>query len=146
MSPWPFEAPHRDPLESPPATVRTKQRARFVQRQEPQRERLCCPGFRRNWIFSIKSNPPAFGRSRAYWEAADLLAPRSSAWGDQHGPQGGLGSSYPWVVADEGDPHLLLPDGKVAGFAPQLYTLDGASYESVQVRPNRRSLWPTLVR
>ena len=50
------------------------------------------------------------------------------------------------MVADEGDPHLLLPDGKVAGFAPQLYTLDGASYESVQVRPNRRSLWPTLVR
>ena len=48
------------------------------------------------------------------------------------------------MVADEGDPHLLLPDGKVAGFAPQLYTLDGASYESVQVRPNRRSLGQTL--
>ena len=43
------------------------------------------------------------------------------------------------MVADESDPHLLLPDGKVAGFAPQLYTLDGASYESVQVRPNTRS-------
>ena len=35
MSPWPFEAPHRDPPRVSPATVRAKQRARFVQRQEP---------------------------------------------------------------------------------------------------------------
>ena len=44
------------------------------------------------------------------------------------------GGPVPWVSADDGDPRLVLPNGSSYDFyRPELYTLDGANYESVVV-------------
>jgi hypothetical protein len=90
--------------------------------------------FRQNWVFSIKTVPPGFNRARAYWEAPSLLAPNSSQWGPMDQWTDVPGGPVPWASADDGDPYLVLPNGSVYDFyRPELYTLDGANYESVVV-------------
>eukprot|EP01051_Picozoa_sp_SAG22_P010920 SAG22_NODE_1014_length_6027_cov_3.998988_3_plen_406_part_00 len=71
----------------------------------------------------------------------------SIPYGSPYGKQPGVDCPTPWTNSDELDPHLQLPETEATGeadtaaagkkavfaFRPELYALDGASYESLTV-------------
>jgi hypothetical protein len=72
--------------------------------------------FRRVWVYSVRTNTRALGRTRGYREGADAIA--AARWQD--------GDVEPWVGADRLDPvrdDLRTPC--------ELYNLDAVAYESV---------------
>lgn len=75
---------------------------------------------RGKWIFSLKQEYKSpYGRSRGYVEADDFIA----------GANWSQAEIYPWTSADDADPTWPYNDHLPA----QLYTLDGAVYESLTV-------------
>jgi hypothetical protein len=72
--------------------------------------------FRRVWVYSVRTNDRALGRTRGYREGADAL--RAAHWADD--------DVAPWVGADRLDPpraDLRTPC--------ELYNLDAVAYESI---------------
>lgn len=81
----------------------------------------------RKWIYSIKSGPPPdthgpFGRSRSYWESADLGV--GADWKSKY--------DHAWTNADVFDPPWGC-GGPEEGNFTQLYNLDAVAFESVIV-------------
>ena len=71
------------------------------------------------WVYSIKSYPPPdkagqpFGRSRAYWESAELG--EGANWS---GAPGGPRSPLPWTNADVHDPRWACGSGEPPSESP----------------------------
>ena len=78
----------------------------------------------------------AAGRSRAYWETADLFdAPSWSGW---EPPTTDAGSPANWATADADDPLLYLNGSVFTNYLPNLYCLDVIACEltrSTLLRP-----------
>ncbi|MFQ5808137.1 MAG: glycosyl hydrolase family 32, partial [Armatimonadota bacterium] len=74
--------------------------------------------FRNVWVYSLRASAPGMGRSRRYWENADVVA--GARWEKDEAPL--------WVGADKLDPPR--DDLKTT---PQLYNLDAVAYESLML-------------
>jgi hypothetical protein len=94
------------------------------------------------WCKAHNKDKVSFGRSHAYfesktkqiceWTPDGTCTKDSAAWTEMYSmakPR----EPRPWVVADEDDPRLLMPNGTSYGFADQLYNLDVTAYESLLV-------------
>ena len=95
------------------------------------------------WCKARNTSKILFGRSHAYFESeTQEICERSSAGGactmeSAHWTEmfsvDTLREPRPWVVADEDDPPLLMPNGTSYGFTDQLYNIDVTAYESLLV-------------
>eukprot|EP00037_Helgoeca_nana_P012729 m.116056 g.116056 ORF g.116056 m.116056 type:complete len:415 (-) comp21613_c0_seq2:38-1282(-) len=83
----------------------------------------------RKWIFSIKSGPKGFGRSRSYWESDELDT--GAQWTDECSDVvcNATTAAKAWTNADVYDPAW----GCGAENYTQLYNLDAVAYESIIV-------------
>ncbi|MGD8238777.1 MAG: hypothetical protein PVH68_09510, partial [Armatimonadota bacterium] len=74
--------------------------------------------FRDVWVYSLRASAPGMGRSRRYWENADVVA--GARWEKDEAPL--------WIGADRLD--APRDDLKTT---PQLYNLDAVAYESLML-------------